>query len=141
MDVVDVDVVGAQPPQRRVDLLEDRPARQSLTGRSLMHSSEDLGSERDVLSARVSADCPADELLAAARLIRVRRVPERDSELHGLPEERLRCGLIEGPIVQPGDRVAVAHAAQPDAADLQIRTAEACGDSHGLLHPGVEREG
>ena len=40
--------------------------------------------------------------------------------------------------MQPGDGVSVAHATQADAGEPQVRPAETCGDSHGLLHRGVD---
>ena len=116
VDVVDVDVVGAQPPQRRVDLFEDGLAGQAAAAGAVVHLPADLGGEHDVLAAGEPGDRPADELLRGAALVDVRGVPERDAQLDGLPEERRRGVLVQRPLVHAGGRVAVAHAAQPDPA-------------------------
>ena len=50
VDLVEVDVVGAEPRERGVDLLEDRLARQALPARAVVHPDEDLGGEHDVLA-------------------------------------------------------------------------------------------
>jgi hypothetical protein len=129
VDVVDVDVVGAQPPQRRVGLFEDGLAGQAAAARAVVHLPADLGGEHDVLAAGESGDRPPDELLRGASLVDVRGVPERDAQLDGLPEERGRGILVQRPLVHTSGGVAVAHAAQPDPTHLQAGAAQP-----GVLH-------
>jgi hypothetical protein len=57
-------------------------------------------------------------------LIDVGGIPEGDTQLDGLTEERLGLLVIQGPQVRAGAlRIAVAHTAQRDPADLQRRRA------------------
>jgi hypothetical protein len=63
VDLIEVDVVGVQPLQRRVDLLQDRLAGQPLTARPVVHPPADLGRQHDVLPAGELLDRPADQQL------------------------------------------------------------------------------
>jgi hypothetical protein len=60
-----------------------------------VHPPVHLGGQDDVLAAGVRLDRAADELLGAAELVDVRGVPERDAQLDGLAEERLRRLLVQ----------------------------------------------
>src|SRR5207249_766656 len=73
-DLVEVDVVGAQPSERGVDLLQNRHAGQALTTRPVVHPAEHLRGQDDVLATGVARDRTADELLRRAVLVAVRRV-------------------------------------------------------------------
>ena len=101
MEVVDVDVVGAQPAQRVVQLLEDGLAGQAAAARAVVHLPVDLRGEHDVLAPGVASDRAADELLRGAALVDVGGVPERDAQLDRLPEERRRGVLVQGPWCSP----------------------------------------
>src|SRR3954452_3425808 len=117
VDLVEVDVVGVETFQRRVDLLQDRFPRQPLSARTVVHLAEHLGGQHDVLPPRVALDRPADDLLRGPRLIDVGGVPEGDAELDRLSEERLRLLVDERPLVRARcGRVAVAHAAPREPA-------------------------
>src|SRR4029077_5824775 len=62
----------------------------------------------------------ADDLFGGSGLVDVRGVPEGDAQLDRLPEERLGDIISQRPLVGAfGGRIAVAHAAQCEAADLQ----------------------
>ena len=87
VDQVDIDVVSVEASQRGVDLLHDRRAGQAGAAGAVVHLPGDLRGYHDLLTAGVLLDRPSDELLRAARLVDVRRVPERDAQLHGLLEE------------------------------------------------------
>ena len=50
VDLVQVDVVGAQAGQGGVDLLEDGLAGQAGAARAIVHSAEYLGGQHDVLA-------------------------------------------------------------------------------------------
>src|SRR5674476_1536941 len=130
VDLVEVDVVGAQPGQRGVDLLHHRAARQALTAGPVGHLPEQLRRQDDVLAAGVLADRVTHDLLARPGGVDIGRVPERDAQLEGLPEDRLSGILVEGPA--PLGRVAEAHAAQTDPADLETRCSQA-DVVHGVL--------
>jgi len=50
MDLIQIDVLGPQARQGRVDLLQDRLARQALPARAVVHPAEQLGGQDDVLA-------------------------------------------------------------------------------------------
>ena len=119
VDLVEVDVVGAEPRQRRVDLFEDGLAGQALPAGAVVHLPAHLGGEHDVFAPRVLRDRPADKLLRGAALVHVGGIPERDAE-------STACGRAAAPRLRrastgacPGRRDAVAHATQRDPAHLQ----------------------
>jgi hypothetical protein len=56
VDLVEVDVVGPEPGQRGVDLLEDRLAGQALAAGTVVHLAVHLGRQDDVLAAGVPRD-------------------------------------------------------------------------------------
>ena len=70
VDLVEVDVVGAEAPQARVDLLEDRLAREAVAVGPGAHRAVDLRGEHDVLAPREGLERAADDLLARARTSR-----------------------------------------------------------------------
>src|SRR4051812_49917263 len=79
-------------------------------------------------SRREKRDRAADDFLGRPRLVDVGGVPEGDAELDRLPEERLRLVLDERPLVRTRRRrVAVAHAAEREPADLQSGGAQSYG--------------
>ena len=130
VDLVQVDIVGAEPGQGGVDLLNDRFAGQAGSAGTLVHLAEHLGGQHDVLATRIAPDRAADDFFRRASLIGVRGVPEGDTELDGLPEERLRLVVGQCPPVSSfGRGVAVAHAAQREPADPQPGVTEL-----GVLH-------
>src|SRR5665647_40900 len=76
VDLVEVDVVGAQPGQRGVDLLHHRAARQALTAGPVGHLPEQLRRQDDVLAAGVLADRVTHDLLARPGGVDIGGVPE-----------------------------------------------------------------
>ena len=99
MDLVEVDVLGAEPGEGCVDLFEDRLARQALPAGAVVHLPPHLGRQDDVLAASVAGDSAADHLLGCATLVHVRCIPEGHPHLDGLPEEGLCIGIVECPWV------------------------------------------
>jgi len=83
MDLVKVDVVGAEPGQGSIGLLEDRLAGQALPAGAVVHLAEHLSCQHDVLAPGVALDGATDQLLGGAVLIHVRGVPEGDARLDG----------------------------------------------------------
>jgi hypothetical protein len=63
VDLVEVDVVGAEAAQGVVELLEDRAPGQARAAGAVVHREEHLGRQDDVLPAGVGADGPANDLL------------------------------------------------------------------------------
>jgi hypothetical protein len=66
VDLVEVDVVGAQPAQAVVDLAQDRLARQPAAVRPLAHLAEDLGGDHHLVAPGEVAQRAAENLLAGA---------------------------------------------------------------------------
>ena len=66
MDLVEVDVIGAESLQAGVDLSHDRLARQAGAIRAGAHPAIDLGGDHDLLAAGKILDCPAEDFFAAA---------------------------------------------------------------------------
>jgi hypothetical protein len=123
VDLVQVDVVGAEAGQRGVDLLHDRLARESGSAWAVMHLEEHLGGEDDLVSAGVLLQCSPDDLFRAADAVNIGGIPEGDAEFDGLLEERLRLIVAEGPFAESARGVSEAHTAERDPADLEARAA------------------
>src|SRR5581483_81782 len=124
VDLVQVDVVGAQAGQRGIDLLHYRPPGQAGAAGTVAHREVHLGRQHHVLAAGVLPDRAAGDLLGRADAVSVGGIPERDPELDGLPEDRLRLLLVQRPLVGAAGRGAEAHAAERYATDLEARDAQ-----------------
>jgi hypothetical protein len=136
MDLVQVDEVGAQALQAGIDLREDGLARQAHAVRPLVHALVDLGRDDDLAAACVLEQGPADDLLARAVGVHVGGVEEVDAEIQGLLQERAARRLAQGPGVRAAVGLAIAHAAEAKAGDIEAGAAE-LGVLHGVLD-GVE---
>jgi hypothetical protein len=108
--LVQVDVVRAQAPERRVDLLEDLPARQAAVG--VAHREEHLRG-KDVRVARPAGEHLAEELLRLPARVDVGSVDEVDADVEGLRDTGL-CLLARdaASVREPG--------AEADLGDLEI---------------------
>ena len=112
MDLVEVDVIGAETPQARIDLGHDRLARQAGAIRSWPHAAIDLGSDHDLVSSSEILDRTPENLLAVAERIAVRRVEEIDAGFERTLDERTAFLLAEAPRVIAAVAAAIAHAPQ-----------------------------
>ena len=97
VDLVQVDVVGAEPPEARVDLRQDRLPRQAPAVRALPRREEHLGRDHHLVPPGEVAERPAEDLLARAVGVGVRGVEEVDPELQGAGEERPALLLAQRP--------------------------------------------
>src|SRR5437016_11084610 len=79
MDLIEIDVIGAEAPQARIDFGHDRLARQAGAIGARPHPAIDLGSDDDLVSSGEILDRTPENLLAAAERIAVRRVEEIDA--------------------------------------------------------------
>ena len=136
MDLVEVDVVGAEAAQAVVDFGEDRFAREAAPVYIGPHAAVDFRGEHVIIALGELAEQLADDLFAGAVGVDVGRIEEVDAGLEGLLEEG--AGRIERQ--RPGMRAAlgdaVAHAAEADAGDFEAAAAEA-----GVLHGRMPRFG
>ncbi len=87
VDLVEVDVVGAQSLQGGVELGEDRLAGQPGAVRAGAHPHPDLGGENDLVAPGEVLDRLADDLLAASGAVSIGRVEEVDAGLKGLLDD------------------------------------------------------
>jgi hypothetical protein len=99
VELVEVDVVGAEAPQRTLDRVEDVLAREPLVPGALAHGAEALGRHDEVVAP--SREPAADDLLGAADRrkisadrIDVRRVEEGDAARGGAIQNRDRRRLV-----------------------------------------------
>jgi hypothetical protein len=82
-----------------------------------VHLETHLGRQDDVLPAAVLLQRSSDDLLRATKPVDVGGVPERDSELDSLLEERLGILVSQGPFAESARGVAEAHATERNPAD------------------------
>jgi hypothetical protein len=97
VDLVEIDVVGAEAAQAVVDLVEDRLARQAGAVGAGPHAVEHLGGEHDLVAPGEVPDRAADDLLGGAVGIGVGRVEEIDAEVDRLLDQR---AALSSPSVQ-----------------------------------------
>jgi hypothetical protein len=76
VNLIEVDVVGVEPEQRGVNLLQDGLTGQALPAGAVVHPAPHVGGQDDVLAAGVPPDRPPDEFLGRAGL-RCWRCPRR----------------------------------------------------------------
>jgi hypothetical protein len=124
MDLVEIDIVGAQALQAGVDLVEDGLARQAAAIGAGAHLHIDLGRQHDLLALGEIAQGAADDLLAGAVGVDVGGVDEIDAEFQCLLDERPTLLLIKGPEMGAALRHAIGHAAEADAGNLEASLAE-----------------
>jgi hypothetical protein len=62
VDLVEVDPVGVQPPQRVLDLRDDPPARDPAAVGVLAHRAPELGGEHDVVAPGAGQGLADDDL-------------------------------------------------------------------------------
>ena len=129
VDLVEVDVVHTEPAQARIDLGHDRLARQADGVAATAHRPVHLGRQDDLVTVGEISERSADDLLARADGVDVRRVEEVDAGVEGILDETSTGVLVERPRVVAGHRIAEAHASDADAGDLEAGTAEL-----GVLH-------
>ena len=125
VDLVQVDEVGAQPAQAVVDLGQDRLAGQPDAVRPLAHRTVHLRRDDDLVAVHAEIlQRPAEELLAGPPGVDVGGVEEVDAGVERLLEERARRLLVERPGVAATRPLAVAHAPQADAGDVETGPSE-----------------
>lgn len=89
MDLVEIDIVGAEAAQAVVDLGKDRGAGKTLAVWAGAHATEHLGCQHDLLAGRQFLKQDAGDLFAGALCVDIGRIEEIDA---GIP-----CALVEWP--------------------------------------------
>jgi hypothetical protein len=90
------------------------------------HGAVELGGDHHLVAPGKLAHRAAQELFAGAVGVDVGGVEEVDAGLEGLAVQRAAALFVHGPLVRAALRVAVGHAAQAEAGDLQAGLAESC---------------
>ena len=134
VDLIEVDIVHAEPAQAVVDLGEDRLARQAGAIGAGTHPAVDLGRDHHLVAAGEILDRPAEDLLAGAERIAIRGVEEIDAGFERLLDERPALLLAEAPGMVAAIAAAIAHAAEADARDIEAGAAE-LGVFHRVSEP------
>jgi hypothetical protein len=115
--VVEVDVVGAETPERA--LQPDAQALGAAVGRARaalpVGDQAELGGQHDVVSP--PGDRPADQLLVGVGAVDLGRVDQRDAQLEGAVDGPDRLLLVGAGAGVEGRH---AHRAQPDARYVEV---------------------
>ena len=115
--VVQVDVVGAEPPQRALDRGADvgRAAVEAPRAAAGVGDEAELGRQHDLVAAALHG--PADELLVGVGAVDLGGVDEGDAEVERPVDGADRLGVVGA---GAGVGVGHAHGAQADAGDLEL---------------------
>ena len=97
MDLVEVDIIHAEAAEALIDLDHDRFARQAGAIGSGSHAAVDFGRDDDLVAPGEVIDRTAEDLLAPAERIAVRRVEEIDAGFERPLDERPALFLAEAP--------------------------------------------
>jgi hypothetical protein len=119
VNLVKVDVVGAEPMQAVLDLGHDRLAGQAPAVRAGPHRVAELGGDHDLVPVGEIAQRAAEDLLAGAGRVQVGRVEEVDPGLESVLDERAAGLLVQGPDRVAAAGVAVGHRADGDRGHVQ----------------------
>jgi hypothetical protein len=129
VQLVQVDAVGAQPVQRRVDAGPDVLGRPVAGHGAVAHHEADLGREEGLVAPTLER--PADELLVGEGSVDVGGVDQRDTQIEGPPDHPHGLVVVAlGGAVGPGH----AHAAQADRADFGAVQAQSTGGEPLFTH-------
>ena len=119
VDDVEVEIVGAEAAERAFDLAQDR-----LAGKAAFIE-VDLACKHDILALDTEVlEGLSDELLARAMGIDIGGIEEVDALAERLLDDGLGSWLVYDPLVEIGEDLAKAHAADADAADLDVGLAK-----------------
>ena len=127
VDLVEVDPVGAQPPQRVLDRAHDPAARAALLVGVLAHRAVELGGEDDVV-APAAGERLADDLLGLALPVDVGGVDEVDPGVERRVDDPDRLVVI-GVAPRAEHHRAEAELADGDAGASQLAMLHGCSSS------------
>ena len=111
MELIEVDPVGLQPSQARLDGRHDVAARRTSQGALVVHGAAKLGCEDDILPARTE-DLTEQALRSATPAVAVRRIEQRDADVKRLVNDG--AGLFE---IATDSKIV---ASQPDRRDEEL---------------------
>jgi hypothetical protein len=123
MGQVEVDAVGAEPPQAGLDLLADVARRQALVLGPRPHPVAHLGGEHDLIARPPAGEPAADHLLRATQAVGVGGVEQGDAPLARSVHQRERRRLVVAVPDQLGQRADAAEVAAPERDHRDLGTA------------------
>ncbi len=124
MDLVKIDIVHAEPLETGIDRVQNRFARQAGDIGTGFVGKEHFGRDDHFVPPREVLQGTPDDLFARAGRIAVGGVEEIDPELQRLADERPAFFLRKRPFVLAAIGIAIAHAAEADARDIEAGAAE-----------------
>src|SRR5262249_50482559 len=129
MDLVEVDIIGAESAQALIDFEQDVLAGQTGAIGAGAHSVKDLGGNDHLLASREILERAAENLFALADGIAIRGIEEIDAGFQRLLNERAALFLAECPLVEAAIATTIAHATKTEPRDIKP------GAAHfGVLH-------
>src|SRR5690606_4905593 len=127
VDLIEVDAIGLQAPQARLDRADDPVARGAAAVGPAAHGEAELGGEDDLVAAAAIAEPPADHPLREAVLaVDVGGVEEVDALAEGAVHDLKRGLLVAADLVHERALVGLAEGHRPEAErrDLEAGAAE-----------------
>ena len=119
VNLVQIDVVGPEPAQARVDRREDGLARQPASIGSRAHRKEHLGGDHQFVAAGIILQCLSDDLLRRTVRIRIGGVEEIDPEVDGFADQWPALMLGQSPRVISALGNSVSHASEAQRRHLK----------------------
>ncbi|MNV61764.1 hypothetical protein D3C71_1542880 [compost metagenome] len=125
MDLVKVDIVGAQPLQACVDLRKNCFSGEAGAIWSRLHSAVDLGGDDDVVSGYVVSDRTAENFLARPVRVDIGGIEEVDPEFDRPADKWPALLFWQRPGVAAAIGLPVAHASKAEARNLKAGISKA----------------
>ena len=126
VDLIEVDVVGAEAAEGVVDFGEDGFAREAGAVGVRAHAAVDFGGEDDLVAGGEVFEGAAGDFFAGAVGVDVGGVEEIDAGVDGGFEEGAGLVFGQAPGMNAAARDAIAHAAEADLGDFEAGVSESC---------------
>ena len=130
VQVIEVEVVGLQPPQALVDGAQNGFARKAVLVGFVAHLEENLAGEDDLVAT--SLERRAEQGFRDARVVHVGGVEEVDAGVDTAIDDLVRARLIE--------RLAQRHGAEAEAGDVEVGVGESATIHGWMISPGARRD-
>src|SRR5262249_13883764 len=115
MNLIEVDILHAEPRKAGIDLGKDRLARQPGAIGTRSHAAVDLGGDHHLISAGEILYRTTENFLAVAERVAIGGIEKIDTGFERFLDEGAALLLAEAPGVVPAVAAAIAHAAEADA--------------------------
>ena len=119
MNLIEIDIISAEPLQTQIDLAKNGLARKAFSVRiARPHFAVDLRGDHDLAALGVFLHRAAKKFFAGAERIDVGRVVEIDPGFERALVKRLRGFFVQRPRMCTASAVRVRHRAKADARDF-----------------------